>query len=269
MIIVDYYSRYFEVAQLSSTTSTCVITHAKSIFSRHGIPKCVKSDNGPQYSSQEYAKFAKQWGFKHVTSSPHYPQSNGLAERTVQTVKNILRKADASGADPYLSILEYRNAPVDSIASPAQMLRSRRLRSTLPCVDAQMIPKVVDQAEAVSKLRSKQLKQKYFYDRNATPLPNLKEGDVVRVQMSPQSQWTPGVVKSKSNTPRSFVIGTHNGTYRRNRRHIMRTSVLPDSVETDVQNDMPNSVMATPTTNVPNHQNPVQCVQSLWLPWTM
>ena len=229
----------------------------------------MKSDNGPQYSSQEYAKFAKQWGFKHVTSSPHYPQSNGLAERTVQTVKNILRKADANGADPYLSLLEYRNAPVDSIASPAQMLTSRRLRSTLPCVDAQMIPKVVDQAEAVSKLRSKQLKQKYFYDRNATPLPNLKEGDVVRVQMSPQSQWTPGVVKSKSNTPRSFVIGTHNGTYRRNRRHIMRTSVLPDSVEIDVQNDMPNSVMATPTTNVPNHQNPVQCVQSLWLPWTM
>ena len=68
----------------------------KSMFAKHGIPVKVMSDQGPQYSSSEFEDFAKMWGFEHQTSSPYYPSSNGLAERTVQTVKNILKKSNAS-----------------------------------------------------------------------------------------------------------------------------------------------------------------------------
>ena len=67
------------------------------IFSRLGIPEVVRSDNGPQYSSATFKEFAETWGFKHVTSSPEYPKSNGMAERHVQTVKQILTKAKESG----------------------------------------------------------------------------------------------------------------------------------------------------------------------------
>ena len=52
----------------------------------------MRSDNGPQYSSSSFKKFAKDWGFQHITSSPEYPRSNGLAEKTVQRVKNLLEK---------------------------------------------------------------------------------------------------------------------------------------------------------------------------------
>ncbi len=55
----------------------------KSIFARHDIPELVVSDNGPQYTSQEFEEFEKAWNFQHQTSSPAYPQSNGLAERSV------------------------------------------------------------------------------------------------------------------------------------------------------------------------------------------
>ena len=99
--------------------STTVIQHTKSIFARYGIPEVVISDNGPQYASQEYEEFANTWGFCCNTSSPAYPQSNGLADRTVQTVKNLLEKAKASGEDPYLSLLSYRNTPVSDAGSPA------------------------------------------------------------------------------------------------------------------------------------------------------
>ena len=80
-----------------------VITHTKSIFARHGIPKMVKSDNGPQYSAQEYKRFSEEWAFKHVTSLYH-PQANGLAEKSVQIMKQLLKKAKLDGKDPYISL---------------------------------------------------------------------------------------------------------------------------------------------------------------------
>ena len=91
ILVVDYFSRYVEVALLmSSQSSQDVIKALKSIFARHGVPEVVRSDNGPQYSSGEFQKFAKDWGFQSIISSPKYAQSNGEAERAVQTKKKTL-----------------------------------------------------------------------------------------------------------------------------------------------------------------------------------
>ena len=128
VLVIDYYSRYIEIAKLTSLTSEGVITHLKSIFARHGIPHTVVSDNGPQYSSSSFATFADQYGFCHITSSPRYPQANGEAERAVQTVKNLLKKS----TDPYLALLSYRSTPIKLGYSPAELLMSRRLRTTVP-----------------------------------------------------------------------------------------------------------------------------------------
>ena len=87
LVIVDYYSQFIEIARLNSLTAREVITRMKSIFARHGIPETVVSDNGLQYASEEYKKFAEAYQFKHVTSSPYFPQSNGEAERAVRTVR--------------------------------------------------------------------------------------------------------------------------------------------------------------------------------------
>lgn len=84
MLCVDYFSRYPEVIKLSNTTSKGVIAAFKYIFAHHGIPEILLSDNGPQYSSLDMKEFASTYGFKHITSSPHYPRSNGLAEWTVK-----------------------------------------------------------------------------------------------------------------------------------------------------------------------------------------
>ena len=85
LLACDYFSQYPEVIQLTSTTSGSIITVLKAIFSRHGIPEELVSDNGPRYASQEFSEFAKHYGFKHITSSPHFPQSNGHAERSIST----------------------------------------------------------------------------------------------------------------------------------------------------------------------------------------
>ena len=106
----------------------------KKIFSRHGIPKVVFSDNGPQYPSQQFRSFAKSWDFNHLTSSPNHPQSNGLAERNVQTVKRLLKKSSEGGTDPYIALLTFNTTPSVSGNSPAFLLMKRIPRTTLPSI---------------------------------------------------------------------------------------------------------------------------------------
>lgn len=84
VLVVDYCSRFIEIGKLQDTTSKTVVTHLKSIFAHHRIPEQVWLDNGPQYTSAEFATFAAEWGFEHHTSSPRFPQNNGEAERAVQ-----------------------------------------------------------------------------------------------------------------------------------------------------------------------------------------
>lgn len=108
VVVVDYFCRYPEVVQLGSTTSREVIRALKDIFGRHGVPETLVSDNGPQYSSVEFSEFASAYGFKHSTSSPHYPQSNGLAERMVKTVKGLFKNSP----DQSLALLSYRTTPL-------------------------------------------------------------------------------------------------------------------------------------------------------------
>ncbi len=92
MLLIDYYSRYIEVASLTSTATKPVIEKLKVMFARHGVPEVLVTDNGPQFAASDFDDFAKDYDFHHVTSSPRYPQSNGEAERAVRTVKALLRK---------------------------------------------------------------------------------------------------------------------------------------------------------------------------------
>ena len=53
LLVVDYYSRYWEVVKLTRTTAEHIV-EMKKMFSRFAIPKDVELDNGPQYVSQEF-----------------------------------------------------------------------------------------------------------------------------------------------------------------------------------------------------------------------
>ena len=103
------------------------------MFSQYGVPETIVSDNGPQYSSLEFAEFAKGYGFNHVTSSPYFPQSNGQAESTVQTVKNLLKDS----IDHHMALLTYRSTQFPWCnLSPAKLLMGRRIRSNILLIKA-------------------------------------------------------------------------------------------------------------------------------------
>ena len=108
LLLVDYFLWYPDIIHLTDTTSRGVVYALRSIFSRLDIPETLMSDNGPQFDSNQMREFAERYGIELVSSSPHYPQSNGLAERTVKTIKQMLLKAK----DPYLALLCYQTTPV-------------------------------------------------------------------------------------------------------------------------------------------------------------
>ena len=191
LLVTDFYSKYFEVELLRQSTASCVINNLKKIFARFGIPEKVVSDNGSQYSntrnvfgdSHEFRKFSKDWGFRHITSSPEYPQSNGAAERAVQTAKRIFRKSAADNKDPFEGLLKYRNTPFEDIgSSPAQLLMGRRTRIMIPTHRCLLLPQTPECCKVVKGLQHRQLVSKKYYDRNGRDLPPLDVGDKVRIR---------------------------------------------------------------------------------------
>jgi transposase InsO family protein len=61
------------------------------VFARNGIPSRVVTDNGPQFTSSEFQQFMDLNGIKHIKTTPDHPSCNGLAERFVQSFKQVMR----------------------------------------------------------------------------------------------------------------------------------------------------------------------------------
>ena len=222
VLIVDYFSRYPEVIKLTTTTSQSVILAMKSVFSRHGIPEIVQSDNGPQYSSEEFSQFAIAYGFYHDPSSPHFPQSNGHAERAVKTVKKLLKDAD----DPYLALLTYRATPLPWCGySPAELLMGRPIRSDLPLVKTSLIPgwPYLNAFRTHNQEFKERQKRDYDERHRVRPLPEIPNGTDVWVTTDGKAR--PGQVLSPAGAPRSYVVDTSAGHIRRNRSQL---NVMPD-----------------------------------------
>ena len=223
LVVVDYFSRYPEVIKLKSTTTTSIVEALKAIFSRHGVPETLVSDNGPQYASQEFSEFARSYDFCHVTSSPYFPQSNGQAERTVQTVKKLLKES----SDPYMALLSYRATPLPWCdLTPAELLMGRQLRMNLPVLKEQLSPNWSYLEKFRERNDEYKHKQKRDYDRRhqARPLPPIPDGSEVWV--TSDNQPVPGRVTTSAGTPRSYLVETPQGVVRRHRSHL---NVVPDS----------------------------------------
>ena len=221
LILVDYFSNFFEISLLSGTRANDVIIHMKSHFARHGIPREVISDSGTCYKCKEFTDFATTWGFKHTVTSPKHSQSNGLAERSVQTVKSMLKKAKASKQDPYIALLQYRNSPVTSKYSPAQLLMNRNLRTKLPATNEYLKPQVPEMNRVVEAIEKKKEVQARYYNKTArkNPLPSYSNGDKVLMQLEKDGKWEKATVISEAPVPRSFLVKRQNGggTFTRNR----------------------------------------------------
>lgn len=220
LLIADSYSGYFDFEELKEPTARVVIEKLKRWFATHGIPRVLYTDNGPQYSANEFAIFCQKWSFDHVTSSPHFPRSNGLAERFVQTAKTLLKRCAEDGSDVQLALLLMRNTPRDEeLQSPSQRLMNRTLRSTIPASDAVLKPRII--SGVAENLERKRLQQKNYADRSTVKPLEYREGQAVMLRNVKSGLWTGGRITEKLEQPRSYTVQLGNGkVIRRNVRDI-------------------------------------------------
>lgn len=199
-------------------------------------------DNGPQFSGQAFVSFADSYGFRHVTSSPKFPQSNGEADRAVQAVKNLLKKA----ADPHLALLAYRATPLQNGYSPAQLLMGRHLRTTVPILPSLLDPSLPDNAVFFRKEKEKRMSDSTNYNRRhrALPLDGLSPGGQVWVTDEKSS----GTVLQKHFTPRSYWVDLPQGLLRCNRQHLIPLHTSPQQETSEPapkQAPMPSPMVPT------------------------
>ena len=118
-------------------TGQHIADHFKQTFAKYGWSDTIVSDNGPCYTSEIIKGLMKEYQVNHITSSPHYLQSNGMVEKYIQIVKNLFHKVKEVGQDLHKCLMVYRNTPLSSqLQSPMQILSSRATRSSLPLSNA-------------------------------------------------------------------------------------------------------------------------------------
>ena len=211
LLIVDYTSRFPVVHKLSSMNEQHIATHCKQVFSEYGCPETFMSDNEPCYTVEAFTIMMKEYGVNHITSSPHYPQPNGFAEKYVQIVKNLFDKAKEEGKYMFKCLMIYHNTPLlSNLQSPMQILQNRSTRSNLPMSNV---------ARHQLGLNPEQLRSKFKNEH--LPSYDLYLGQHVMFQDSTNKQWFPATITSLCSEPRSYKITTKEGvTYRKTQSHL-------------------------------------------------
>ncbi|XP_038106927.1 uncharacterized protein K02A2.6-like [Culex quinquefasciatus] len=193
LVVVDAFSRWPEVVPTKRITTTATIAIFREIFSRHGMPETLVTDNGTQFTSEDFEGYCNSNGILHLKTPPYHPQSNGLAERFVDTFKRTLKKITAGGEalrqaiDTFL--LCYRSTPCRSAPqskTPAELLLGRRLRTSLDLLK----PPTPFNKPADSE------QEKQFNRKHGAKARNYNVKDLVWAKVHRNNTWTwePGQV---------------------------------------------------------------------------
>ena len=207
---------------MSNTTSTATIGVLREVFSRHGLPEVIVSDNGPQFMSSEFRAFCNQNGILHRTSAVHKPSSNGQAERVVQILKSALKQARLTNTnvDTMLAryLMNYRSTPHTTTGEPPSvLLMGRRLRTRLDLILPSVHVKVESgQGYTMSRTASRGCRQ--FYCGDQVQARNYGQGE----------KWTRGVITGVLGN-RYYSVDVNGRTWKRHIDQLIKCSVeTPD-----------------------------------------
>lgn len=209
LVVVDHFSHWLELVCIKDKTSEAILNCFQNIFTRFGYPQFIIADNLPFLSSR-CKKYYKDKDIAITTCSPHYHQSNGMAEKAVSISKQILKKSFDDKYDFREGVMEYNNSPIISLdATPAQILQSRILRSELPVSTKVLEPKV--QTGIYERLVNQKQVMKNNFDKSARRKPlDYKKGDKVVIKTPKEKIWQKAIVIEKARDPKSYWVKKEN-----------------------------------------------------------
>ncbi|KAK3716284.1 hypothetical protein QZH41_004075 [Actinostola sp. cb2023] len=228
LVVVDYYSRYYEIDVLRSTITAKVITSLEEMFSRHGLPESLTSDNGPQFVASEFAAYMEQEGIRHHKTTAKWPQANGEVERQNRSILKRLKIAHAEKKDwrkelnTYLTA--YRGLPHPTTGvSPAELLFGRKIRTRLPQLSDIHVEQGVRDRDAEQKARNKE----YADMKRGATYSDVNIGDRVLVKQEKENKLTttlnPEPYRVISKTGNSMLVESPDGAqYSRNSSHVKK-----------------------------------------------
>lgn len=248
-VIVDAYSKWPEVIPMTQASTSTTITALGRLFSQFGVPECIVSDNGPQFTSMAFINFCKVMGTQLVHTPVYHPQSNGQAERFVDTFKRALQKLQGDGTVPDMLntfLRTYRSTPNASGPggkSPAELFLGRRIRIPLDLI---LPPK------PNAKMRSSDCWKRNNYRSQNQRV--FRPGDLIYVMnIEPHRRtWIPGRVMRRIGSV-MYQIQTQSGINARHVNHIRQrytknTNQLPLDVLLDTF-ELPTSERETPVSD--------------------
>ena len=248
VLICDYFSK-FPFLYKAKTSFWSLRYQLIDLFSIEGYPDEIVSDNGPPFSSQEFAKFLSGLGIKHTTSSPGYPHSNGFIERHIQMAKNMLSKS--SNTQSFQEVLaDLRTTRISTgLPSPAEILYRRNLTTK---AQAEIYINAIR-----SLLQKRQLKMMLANDssKRAKKARPLVVGERCYV-LGPKNEWIDAFITGIKDSGRSYdtQVEATGGHLMRNHSHIRPRS--PDIPQIHASFLQCNSVLSgTPDRNAPSKQN--------------
>ena len=204
LVMVDVHSKWIEAVQMHSTTTSATVNVLRRFMASFGVIEELVSDNGPQFTSKEFAMFCRQNGIRHTLVAPYHGASNGAAERAVGVVKTSLSKMKGYRMSVALAniLMRYRMTPHATTGMrPDELFLKRQIRSRLSLVRPSLRG-TVEKSQAV---------QKYHHD-NSKPLMSftLDERVFVKDGRGGDPKWMEGRIVS--------VKGTHTYLVRVNGR---------------------------------------------------
>ena len=198
LIVVDSHSKWLEVEVMSSITSEATIEKLRDLFARYGIPQQLVSDNGSQFTSQEFTKFMKGNGIKHTLVAPYHPRSNGQAERFVQTFKHFFKAEGSDSIKQSLArfLFSYRTTPTSTTGqTPAELFLNRRVRTRLDLIHPDLGRKVFNKQSDQKTRHDKSSSEREFALGEQVLVQNFR-GEPNYGSMAPlQSKLAPSLIK--------------------------------------------------------------------------
>ena len=135
LVLGDFFSKFLIVRKLPSSTSSFVCKKISNIFTEFSKPYVIRSDNGPCYASKEFKELMELFQVQHVTSSPHFPQSNGFAEAMMQIAKKLMDCSTLQEKPWNFGLMEYRCIHLTkNIPSLLELLTGWKPRTGLPSI---------------------------------------------------------------------------------------------------------------------------------------